>query len=115
MFFVLTARKVRDLIKETCVRHGLPPARFSSHSLREGAISDMRALRSTVEDRQDRGNYVAGSKAMASIYDYAVGLGPLCSVFWPSGGIPAGYISFDEAPPGRQGDGIGGGLGECWV
>ena len=79
-FFVLTARKVRDLIKETCVRHGLPPARFSSHSLRKGAISDMRALGSTVEDRQDRGNYVAGSKAMASIYDYAVGLGPLaCS------------------------------------
>ena len=42
--FVLTARKVRDLIKQTCVRHGLPPARFSSHSLRKGAISDMRAL-----------------------------------------------------------------------
>lgn len=78
--FVLTARKVRDMIKETCVRHGLPPARFSSHSLRKGAISDMRALGSSVEDRQDRGNYVAGSKAMASIYDYAVGLGPLaCS------------------------------------
>lgn len=79
-FFVLSARKVRDLIKQTCVRHGLPPAKFSSHSLRKGAISDMRALGSTVEDRQDRGNYVAGSKAMASVYDYAIGLGPLaCS------------------------------------
>ena len=46
----------------------------------------MRALGSSVEDRQDRGNYVVGSKAMASIYDYAVGLGPqACS------GLVGGY------------------------
>ena len=75
MIFVLTARKVRDLIKVTCVRQGLPPARFLSHSLRKETISDIRALGNMVEDRQDKGNYVAGSKAMASIYDHAGGLG----------------------------------------
>lgn len=76
-YFVLTGRKVRDQLKETCVRHGLPPARFSSHSLRKGAISDMRALGSTAADREDRGNYAPGSKAMAGVYDYAIGMGPL--------------------------------------
>ena len=51
--FVLRARKVRNLIKETCVRYGLPPDRISSHSLRKGAISDKRALGSSVEDQLD--------------------------------------------------------------
>ena len=89
-FFVLTARKVRDLIKETCVRHGLPPARFSSHSLRKGAISDMRALGSTVEDRQDRGNY-GGRFEGDGVHIRLRGRPRSTCVFQLSGGIPAGH------------------------
>ena len=76
-YFVLSARHVRDQLKDTCRRHSLPAERFSSHSLRKGGITDMRALGSTAADREDRGNYVPGSKAMASVYDYAIGMGPL--------------------------------------
>ena len=104
--FVLTARIVRNLIKEFCVRHGLPPDRYLSHSLRKGAISDMRALGSSVEDRQDRGNYVVGSKAMASIYDYAVGLGPLaCSSL--VGGYQPDTSHLRKLLPAEKGAAIG--------
>ena len=88
MFFVLTARKVRDLIKETCVRHGLPPARFSSHSLREGAISDMRMLGSSEADRRDRGGYSEKSSVMNDTYDYGTGLGPLACQSLTGGSQP---------------------------
>ena len=51
MHLVLTARKVCDQITETCAKHGLLPAGFSSYSPCKGAICDMRALGSTVENR----------------------------------------------------------------
>jgi hypothetical protein len=35
---VLTGRTIRDELKNTCERSNLPPAYFSSHSLRKGAI-----------------------------------------------------------------------------
>lgn len=76
---VLTGRSVRDEIKKACESNGLPPSYFSSHSLRKGGITHMRAQGTTEEDRRDRGNYSAGSQVMNTTYDYATGLGPLAS------------------------------------
>ena len=67
--FVLIAHK-------TYLRHGLSAIWFSSHSRRKGEISDMRALRSTASDREDRGNDILGSKAIAEVSDYAIGISP---------------------------------------
>ena len=75
----LTGRMVRDQIKETCRRLGLPPNYFSSHSLRKGAVTHMRANGVSEDDRRDRGNYAPGSQVMNDTYDYATGLGPLAS------------------------------------
>lgn len=81
----LSSRAVRNELKDTCVRNGLPPDYFSSHSLRKGGITHMRATGATEEDRRDRGNYSAGSQVMNQTYDYAVGLGPLASNCLPGG------------------------------
>jgi hypothetical protein len=76
---VMTGRTIRDELKKTCESNNLPPAYFSSHSLRKGAITHMRAQGATEDDRRDRGNYSAGSQVMNNTYDYATGLGPLGS------------------------------------
>jgi hypothetical protein len=75
----LQGRGVRDEIKRTCVLLGWPPQYFSSHSLRKGAITHMRASGATEDDRRDRGNYAPGSQVMNLTYDYATGLGPLAA------------------------------------
>ena len=75
----LTGRTVRDQIKETCRRLGLPPNYFSSHSLQKGAVTHMRANGVSEDDKRDRGNYAPGSQVMNDTYDYAIGLGPLAS------------------------------------
>ena len=72
----LRSRAVREELKRTCESEGLPPTYFSSHSLRKGAITHMRALGASEDDRRDRGNYAPGSQVMNSTYDYADGLGP---------------------------------------
>lgn len=72
----LRSRTVREELKRTCVDEGLPPNYFSSHSLRKGAITHMRALGASEDDRRDRGNYAPGSQVMNSTYDYADGMGP---------------------------------------
>lgn len=76
---ILSGRTVREAIKETCRVNSLLPNYFSSHSLRKGAITHMRSLGSTEDDRSDRGNYAPGSKVMNATYDYATGLGPLAA------------------------------------
>jgi hypothetical protein len=76
----LTSRAVRDELKRTVKEEGLPPLYFSSHSLRKGAITHMRALGASEDDRRERGNFAQGSTVMNSTYDYAVtGLGPSAS------------------------------------
>ena len=75
----LRSRAIRDELKRTCQSNGLPPTYFSSHSLRKGAITHMRALGASEDDRRDRGNYAPGSQVMNNTYDYATGLGPLAS------------------------------------
>ena len=76
---VLKARTVREELKDTCRKNGLPPNYFSAHSLRKGAITHMRALGASEDDRRDRGNYAPNSQVMNETYDYATGLGPLAS------------------------------------
>ena len=75
----LRGRTVREEIKRTCTILDLPPRYFSSHSLRKGGITHMRAAGATEDDRRDRGNYAAGSQVMNQTYDYATGLGPLAA------------------------------------
>jgi integrase len=50
---VLTGRTIRDALKRTCEINKLPPDYFSSHSLRKGAITHMRAQGAT-EERQEQ-------------------------------------------------------------
>ena len=76
---VLKARAVREELKDTCTRNKLPPDYFSAHSLRKGAITQMRALGASEDDRRDRGSYAPNSQVMNETYDYATGLGPLAS------------------------------------
>lgn len=71
----LKGRTVREEIKRTCIILDLPPSYFSSHSLRKGGITHMRAAGATEDDRRDRGNYAPGSQVMNQTYDYATGLG----------------------------------------
>jgi hypothetical protein len=61
---VLTARSVRDEIKDIAPRNGLPPNRFNAHSLRKGSITHMRAQGATEDGRRDRGSYAAGSSRL---------------------------------------------------
>jgi hypothetical protein len=76
---VLTARSVRDEMKDIAARNDLPPNYFSAHSKWKGSITHMRAQGVTEDDRRDRGNFAAGSQVMNTTYDYATGLGPLAS------------------------------------
>jgi hypothetical protein len=76
---VLTARAVRDEMKDIAKRNGLPPRYFSAHYFRKGSITHMRAQGATEDDRRDRGNYAAGLQVMNTTYDCATGLGPLVS------------------------------------
>jgi hypothetical protein len=99
---VLRGRDVRDAIKLTCVELGLPQAFFSSHLLRKGAITHMRAAGATEDDRRDRGNYAPGSQVMNTTYDYATGLGPLASNSLPGGYRPTIEDVRRLIPPVRE-------------
>lgn len=85
----LSARMIRDQIKETCVFENLPAEHFSSHSLRKAATTHMSALGASEADMKDRGGYSAGSRVMASTYDYSsAGHGPLSSNVLNGGARP---------------------------
>lgn len=51
----LRAPTVCQELKTQCSLQGLPPDHFSSHSLRKGAITHMRATGASEDDRRDRG------------------------------------------------------------
>jgi hypothetical protein len=108
-----SGRPVRDELKRTCEANDLPASYFSSHSLRKGGITHMRAQRSTEEDRRDRGNYSAKSQVMNNTYDYATGLGPLGSNSLEGGHRlnKADVLS----PLGRRWPRCGGRSGDRWV
>jgi hypothetical protein len=72
----LSSRAVRDELKTTVRDEGLPDLYFSAHSLWKGAITHMRALGASEDDRRERGMFAVGSTVINSTYDYAVtGLG----------------------------------------
>ena len=74
----LSAEMIRTAVKDMAIAAGLPPNKFSSHSLRKGGMSQMRGLGASADDRRDRGNYADGSSVGDTIYDYSVvALGPL--------------------------------------
>ena len=75
----LTGFAVRKEIKQAFTRLGLPAKHFSSHSLRKGGVTQMRALGASEDDRRDRGKWAPGSQVMNDTYDYGVGLGPLAA------------------------------------
>jgi hypothetical protein len=77
---VLSSRAVRDELKATAKEEGLPEMYFSSHSLRKGAITHMRALGASEDEGRERRYFAVGSTVMNSTYDYAVtGLAPSAS------------------------------------
>lgn len=85
----LRGKSIREELKKACALHGLPPSYFSSHSLRKGAVTHMRAAGAPEDDRRDRGNYAPGSQVMNSTYDYATGLGPLAANSLSGGWVPS--------------------------
>ena len=85
----LSGFAVRKEIKNACTRLGLPAQHFSSHSLRKGGVTQMRALGASEDDRRDRGNWAPGSQVMNDTYDYGHGLGPLAAESLPGGYLPS--------------------------
>ena len=85
----LTSFAVRKEIKQACTRQGLPAKHFSSHSLRKGGVTQMRALGASKDDRHDRGNWAFGSQVMNDTYDYGVELGPLATESLTGGYLPS--------------------------
>ena len=75
----LRSRDVREALKGACEENGLDPNYFSSHSPRKVAITEMRSLGASEDDRRDRGNYAPNSQVMNLTYDYSAGIGPLAS------------------------------------
>lgn len=62
---------IREQLKEAAKNGELDPAYFSSHSLRKGAPTQMRALEVSDSDIRDRGNYASGSEVKRITYDYS--------------------------------------------
>ena len=79
---------IREQIKEAAKKEELDPAYFSSHSLRKGATTQMRALGVPDADIRDRGNYAPGL-VMRITYDYSTaGHGPLSASSMNRGAVP---------------------------
>ena len=51
----LSGRMIRDAVKGICTDAGLPPDHFSSHSLRKGATTHIKAMGVSESDMLDRG------------------------------------------------------------
>ena len=76
----LTGRMVRDQLKVTAALENLNPNYFSSHSLRKGAATHLRAQGASDADIRDRGDYGSSSEVPRHTYDFScAGQGPLSS------------------------------------
>ena len=93
----LRPRDIREALKS-----GLDPNYFSSHSLRKGAITEMRSLGASEDDRRDRGNYAPNSQDMNITYDYGTGIGPLASNSLVGGHKPTVEDVRRLIPPARR-------------
>ena len=101
----LRSREVRDALKRACEENGLDPNYFSSHSLRKGAVTEMRSLGASEDDRRDRGNYAPNSQVMNVTYDYGAGIGPLASNSLIGGQKPTVEDVRRLIPPARRVEG----------
>ena len=101
----LRSKDVRQALKDTCEENGLDPDYFSSHSLRKGAITEMRSLGASEDDRRDRGNYAPNSQVMNVTYDYGTGIGPLASNSLVGGRKPTVEDVRRLIPPARRVEG----------
>ena len=101
----LRSKDVREALKRACEENGLDPNYFSSHSLRKGAITEMRSLGASEDDRRDRGNYAPNSQVMNSTYDYGAGIGPLASNSLVGGHKPTVEDVRRLIPPARRVEG----------
>lgn len=73
-------RAIRESVKAICEEAELNPRHFSSHSIRKAALSHMRALGESLEDRQERGGYSGDSALPNTTYNYSTaGHGALSS------------------------------------
>ena len=105
----LRSRDIREALKDTCETNGLDRNYFSSHSLRKGAITEMRSLGASEDDRRDRGNYAPNSQVMNITYDYGTGIGPLASNSLVGGHKPTIEDLRRLIPPAREVEGRRGG------
>ena len=101
----MRAKDVRQALKNACEENDLDPYYFSSHSLRKGAITEMRCLGASEDDRRDRGNYAPNSQVMNLTYDYGVGIGPLASNSLVGGHKPTVEDIRRLIPPARRVEG----------
>jgi hypothetical protein len=78
---VCRSKMVTDAIKEEVKSQGLSPDLFSFHSLRKGAVTQMKALGVSRDEILARGNYAPLSGMIDSVYNYnSTGTGPLGSL-----------------------------------
>ena len=101
----MRAKDVRQALKNACEENDLDPNYFSSHSLRKGAITEMRCLGASENDRRDRGNYAPNSQVMNLTYDYGVDIGPLASNSLVGGHKPTVEDIRRLIPPARRVEG----------
>jgi hypothetical protein len=84
-----TARMVTEAIKGEVAVQGLSADLFSFHSLRKGAVTQMKAIRVDADETRARGNYSQGSEMIATIYNYdSSGVGPLAAMARGTGKAP---------------------------
>ena len=102
----LTGFALRKEIKQACTRLGLPSKHFSSHSLRKGVVTKMRALGASEDDRRDRGKWAPGSQVMNNTYNYGIGLEPLAADSLPGGYWPSVTDIRLDVKPGKRGCGV---------
>ena len=75
-----TSQMVVSAIKKTVQAEGLDPARFSFHSIRIGAITQLQACQVPIAEVRARGNYTKESDVPTHQYNYASkGMGPLAA------------------------------------
>jgi hypothetical protein len=76
-FKKLTPRMMATLVKDTAQGLGLDETEFANHSLRKGAVSQMKASGCLRDKTNSRGNYSRGSVLVNTVYNHNnTGRGP---------------------------------------
>ena len=79
-FKKLHPKMLSEAIKSAATHLGLDPTEFSNHSLRKGAVTQMKASGCSREETKARGNYSKDSIMIDSVYNHDnTGRGPLAA------------------------------------